>query len=99
MTGAIADAKTELHSGASGAPVVAGAHASTPESTALIEDLSPREIEVLRFLVNGKTDQQIAEILFISRRTVATHLNHIYGKLGISSRAAAAAFAVRHGLA
>jgi DNA-binding CsgD family transcriptional regulator len=53
----------------------------------------------LRLLVNGKTDQQIAEMLFISRRTVATHLNHIYGKLGISSRAAAAAFAVRHGLA
>ncbi|MDQ3525323.1 MAG: LuxR C-terminal-related transcriptional regulator, partial [Chloroflexota bacterium] len=99
MTEAIADAETELHSGASGAPVVAGAHASTLESTALIEDLSPREIEVLRLLVNGKTDQQIAEMLFISRRTVATHLNHIYGKLGISSRTAAAAFAVRHGLA
>lgn len=61
--------------------------------------LSSREIEVLRLLVDGHTDSEIAGELFISRRTVATHIAHIYNKLGVSSRASAAAWAVRHGLA
>jgi non-specific serine/threonine protein kinase len=61
--------------------------------------LTEREITVLRHLAAGNTDAQIAETLFISRRTVTTHLEHIYGKLGVSTRAAAAAWAVRNGLA
>lgn len=61
--------------------------------------LSPRELDVLRLLVEGKTDGEIARALFISQRTAATHIRHIYDKLGVSSRAAAAAFAVRQGLA
>jgi predicted ATPase/DNA-binding CsgD family transcriptional regulator len=61
--------------------------------------LSAREIEVLRLIAEGRTDSEIARALFISRRTVATHAGHIYDKLGLSSRAAAAAWAVRHGLA
>jgi len=60
--------------------------------------LTPREREVLRLLVDGKTDQEIAAALFISRRTAGTHVRHIYDKLDVTSRAAATAFAVRHGL-
>jgi predicted ATPase/DNA-binding CsgD family transcriptional regulator len=61
--------------------------------------LSAREVEVLRLLTEGRIDQEIADALFISRRTAATHIGHIYDKLGVSSRAAAAAWAVRNGLA
>lgn len=61
--------------------------------------LSPREVEVLRLLADGASDPEIAAALFISRRTAATHVRHIYDKLGVSSRAAAAAWAVRNGLA
>jgi predicted ATPase/DNA-binding CsgD family transcriptional regulator/transcriptional regulator with XRE-family HTH domain len=61
--------------------------------------LSPRELEVLRLVAEGNTDREIAEALSISRRTATTHLTHILDKLGLDSRTAAAAYAVRHGLA
>lgn len=61
--------------------------------------LSAREIEVLRHLTAGRTDAEIAEALFVSRRTVGTHVRHIYDKLGVSSRAEAAAWAVRNNIA
>jgi DNA-binding CsgD family transcriptional regulator len=47
----------------------------------------------------GHTDREIAAALTISRRTATTHLTHILDKLGLDSRTAAAAYAVRHGLA
>jgi DNA-binding CsgD family transcriptional regulator len=62
------------------------------------ERLTPREVEVLRLLVAGKTDREIGETLFVSRRTAATHVARIFAKLGVSSRAAAAVWAVRHGI-
>jgi non-specific serine/threonine protein kinase len=62
-------------------------------------DLSLRELEVLRLVVAGHSNAEIAEALFISRRTAATHISHIYGKLGLAGRAEAIAFAHRHGLA
>lgn len=61
--------------------------------------LSSREVEVLRLVVQGYSDQDIATALFISRRTASTHVQHIFNKLGVSSRAAAAAWAVHNGLA
>ncbi len=60
--------------------------------------LSAREREVLKLLVAGMTDVDIGDALFISRRTVATHVRHIYEKLGVASRAEAAATAIRRGL-
>ncbi len=79
---------------------VASAHLTQPmPSAGATHDLSPREIEVLALLTSGLPDREIAEILQISRRTVATHITHIYDKIGISSRAGAAAWAVRNGLA
>lgn len=52
-----------------------------------------------RLLVEGLTDPEIAAALFISRRTAATRSRHVYDKLGVSSRSAAAALAIGHGLA
>ncbi|HET8630656.1 MAG TPA: tetratricopeptide repeat protein [Thermomicrobiales bacterium] len=61
--------------------------------------LSAREVEVLRLAAQGLTDAQIAERLYLSPRTVGTHLRSIYNKLGVSSRLAATRFALEHGLA
>jgi DNA-binding CsgD family transcriptional regulator len=72
---------------------------SAPAPADLPFGLSAREAEVLRLLVAGQTDGEIAAALYIGRRTVATHVQHIYQKLGVSSRAGAAALAVRRGLA
>jgi DNA-binding NarL/FixJ family response regulator len=60
--------------------------------------LSERETEVLRLVVDGLTNQEIAATLFISQHTVANHVASILNKLGLESRTAAAAYAVRHGL-
>jgi DNA-binding CsgD family transcriptional regulator len=69
------------------------------EGRALPGGLTPREAEVLRMLADGRSDKEIADALFISRRTAATHVSHIYDKIGVSSRAAATAWAVRSGVA
>jgi DNA-binding CsgD family transcriptional regulator len=60
--------------------------------------LTRRERDVLRLLVAGKTDRQIADTLFIGRRTVTTHTSGLYAKLGVTSRTEAAALAIREGL-
>ena len=62
-------------------------------------DLTERELEVLRGLVAGRTKRAIADELVISQSTVHTHTVHIYAKCGVSTRAALAMFAMRHGLA
>ncbi len=61
-------------------------------------ELSSRETEVLKLVARGLTNDQVAEELFISPRTVQRHLTSIYGKLGVSSRAAATRFALEHDL-
>ena len=61
--------------------------------------LTAREAEVLRLVAAGQTDRQIAAVLVVSEATVGRHLANIYAKLGVSSRAAATAFALRAGLA
>jgi DNA-binding CsgD family transcriptional regulator len=63
------------------------------------DGLTEREIEVLRSVAQGLTDAQVAEQLVISHRTVHSHLNSIYSKLGISSRSAATRYAIEHDLA
>jgi ATP/maltotriose-dependent transcriptional regulator MalT len=60
--------------------------------------LTQREIEILRLLPQGLTNAEIAEALFVSPRTVQTHLTNLYGKLGVDGRAEAITVAVRHGI-
>lgn len=61
--------------------------------------LTPREIEVLHLVAAGGTNKAIAAELGLSERTVERHLSNVYDKLGVSSRAAATAFAYEHGIA
>ena len=61
--------------------------------------LTARETEVIRLLSAGLSNRDIAAELFISEKTVARHLSNIFTKLGLTSRAAATAYAYRHGLA
>jgi DNA-binding NarL/FixJ family response regulator len=61
------------------------------------EDFSPREQEVLSCLTRGMSDRDIAQTLFISVRTVQTHLAHIYEKMDVHSRTEAALMAVHAG--
>ena len=60
--------------------------------------LSDREVEVLRHLARGCSEKKIGELLFISPGTVHTHVVHVYEKIGVSTRAAAALFAMEHDL-
>lgn len=62
-----------------------------------VGDLTEREVEVLVILAGGKTNRVIAQELFISEKTVASHVSHIFTKLGITSRSAATAYAYDHG--
>ena len=57
-----------------------------------------REIEVLRLLVRGLSNKEIGARLYVSSKTVGHHVQHIYDKIGVSSRAAAALFAMEAGL-
>ena len=60
--------------------------------------LTSREVEVLRLVARGLSHKQIAEQLVISRKTASHHVEHIYTKIGVSNRAMAALFAMKHGL-
>lgn len=70
-----------------------------PTESEDVSGLTPREIQVLRLLANGMANQQIADELYISRKTVAHHVASILYKLGVDSRTAAASVAIRSGLA
>jgi DNA-binding CsgD family transcriptional regulator len=76
------------------APDLARLGASLPQRHGLTE----REVEVLRLVAAGKSNRQIAAELVISEHTVARHVQNIFGKLGVSSRTAAGAFAFEHRL-
>jgi DNA-binding NarL/FixJ family response regulator len=78
-----------------GAPPVEVGHVDSVRA----HPLTPRQAEVLRLLARGWTDAQIANELFLSRRTVHAHLREIFRKLGVSHRSAATRYAIDHGLA
>jgi DNA-binding NarL/FixJ family response regulator len=61
--------------------------------------LTSREVEVLRLVADGRSNGQIAEELFISRKTASVHVSNILSKLGVATRVEAAALAHRRGLA
>ena len=81
------------------AAVVAAAHGSAPaHRRRLPAGLSERQVEVVRLVAEGLTNRQIAERLVVSPRTAEHHVQDIYLKIGVASRAGAALFAVEHGL-
>ncbi|MEI5102726.1 LuxR C-terminal-related transcriptional regulator [Streptomyces sp. PmtG] len=71
---------------------------SGPPRTRRPGGLSPRELEVLAELATGRTNREIAERLYITPRTVGTHIEHILAKLDVPNRAAAAARAAAWGI-
>jgi DNA-binding NarL/FixJ family response regulator len=70
----------------------------SPTIGSLASDLSDRELEVLVLLSRGMTNRAIADELFISEKTVASHVSHIFTKIGVTSRSAATAYAYNHHL-
>jgi DNA-binding NarL/FixJ family response regulator len=65
-----------------------------PEQT-----LTERELEILALVASGRSNSEVARLLWVSQATVKLHLSHVYGKLGVSNRTAAAAWAHAHGVA
>ena len=84
-----------VHAGKKGIPSHVAAHLAEHMSD---EDLTEREVEVLRHVAEGNRNRDIAEKLFISEETVKVHLKHIMDKLGASDRTQAVAIAVRRGI-
>lgn len=70
----------------------------TVTATPLPAGLTEREAEVLRLVAAGHTNKQVAAALFLSDKTIARHLSNIFTKVGVSTRAAATAFAFTHGV-
>jgi DNA-binding NarL/FixJ family response regulator len=60
--------------------------------------ITPREKEVLRLLTTGSTNKEIAKVLFISEKTVKSHLNSIFKKLNVTRRLQAILYAINRGL-
>ncbi len=96
----LADAIRAAHSGRSTlSPEAAQALInSTTKSLSPGFDLTEREIEVLRLMVQGRSNPDIADELVISRFTVKNHVSNILSKLGVTSRTEAATLALKHGL-
>ena len=80
------------------APTVASALVGLAGNRGPDTSLSPREVEVLKLVAGGDTNQVAARKLLISETTVKTHLLHIYSKLGVRDRASAVATAYQRGL-
>jgi LuxR family maltose regulon positive regulatory protein len=77
---------------------VATAHPSSLSLSPLIEPLSQRELEILRLIADGLTNQEIADRLVLSLPTIKWHTSNLYGKLGVNSRTQAAAKARELGI-
>jgi DNA-binding CsgD family transcriptional regulator len=71
---------------------------ATKSAESARDGLTHRELEVLVLLARGKTNRGIGQELFISEKTVASHVSHIFTKLGVTSRSAATAYAYDHDL-
>ena len=96
---ACADADAgRLDRDAVGAVLDAAGHARPRSRDHLPAGLSEREVDVLRLVARGFSNRQVAQALSISPRTAEHHVQHVYTKIGVSSRAAAAVFAMEHDL-
>jgi NarL family two-component system response regulator LiaR len=68
------------------------------EQTPLMDDLTPREMEVLKLIADGLPNKEIAEVLVLSEKTVKNHINNIFSKLHVYDRSQAMLYAIRKGL-
>jgi len=80
------------------AVLLAAGHRPRSRRRAWVAGLSDREIEVLRLVARGHSNRQMASLLSISALTIHHHIQHIYAKIGVSTRAAASLFAMQHHL-
>lgn len=87
-----------LDSEAVKAVLVAAGHAAPPAKKAMVAGLTDREVEVLCLLARGHSTKQIAQTLVISPKTADHHIQHIYTKIGVSTRAGATLYALEHDL-
>jgi HD-GYP domain-containing protein (c-di-GMP phosphodiesterase class II) len=78
--------------------VLAAAGHRVPARRAWPGGLTAREVEVLRLLARGHSNRDIAQALVVTPKTAMNHVEHIYAKIGVSSRAAATLYATQHGL-
>ena len=92
------DAARHVFSELGAIPALTELDALTGKGPKAAGGLSPREVEVLRLVSAGKTNRAIANELVLSEKTVARHVSNIFTKLGVSSRAAATAYAYEHDL-
>jgi DNA-binding NarL/FixJ family response regulator len=65
---------------------------------ATLSDLTEREMEIIRLLLVGRTNKEIAASIYISEKTVEFHLNRIYTKIGMRTRTMAGIWAMQHGM-
>jgi DNA-binding NarL/FixJ family response regulator len=99
-TGAVPGAASGSGSGSgSGSASGSGSSAAEPSATSSDADLTAREIDVLRLIADGKSNREIARILFVGETTVKSHINHIFTKTGCRDRAQAVQYAFTHGYA
>jgi HD-GYP domain-containing protein (c-di-GMP phosphodiesterase class II) len=87
-----------LDRAAADAVLAAAGHAVTPRDDERPCGLTEREVEVLGLVARGHLNKQVARTLGISPKTVGSHVEHIYAKTGVSTRAGATLFAMEHGL-
>jgi DNA-binding NarL/FixJ family response regulator len=95
---AVADGHTHLDP-AIQRRLVATVLSTKTQNPALPDDLTTREIEVLKLIAAGLSNTEIAAALVVSAATVKTHINHIFQKTGARDRAQAVRYAYQHGLA
>jgi len=83
---------------AAGAVLAAAGHRVRPLRHEWPSGLSEREVEVLRLIARGRSNKEMARELVISEKTVGHHIQHIYTKIDVSTRAGATLFAMQHDL-
>lgn len=82
-----------------GAAILAVAgHRACGARRQLVADLTARELEVLRLIARGQSNKQVGRFLGISAKTAGNHIQNLYGKIDVSTRAGATLFAIEHGL-
>ena len=93
-----AEAASKLDADAVSCVLAAAGRRAAPSPPRWPADLTDREVEVLRLIALGRSNREVAERLFISPKTVGRHVENLYAKIGVSSRGAAAVFAMEHRL-